>query len=560
MRILKKLIVSCLVISLVVSNVFFSYTFADSQENECPACNSTPNEMQMYINFEVEMLWILQWVSAKKETYWTNRNSWLFNGWALSLPKAFYKSTLSKLQNDFDSELKAVRAANITAVLLEKMAITWIDDSIRSIKILFKDESFVRDYKILQEIDMAINDVMRDMWTLGIWKDQVTSSIQQEILNLELKYSKFYWWNNPIFEKLIISQSVKNREIMSFLLQLNSTMKSMLFAIWEETPILDWYIYDLEDDYSKWNIIVEINDDYAKDIVYAYSCAKASTCNRGLSQALKDMVNWWNMKQMFAETKETIDKADKNLWALRWNNSSNKNSNSSKSDKEKILTDRQVELLRTVYGINALSLTTSQKEMLKQNFEQVKKEFEPLTSAIKDVVRYTTGTAEYFGDLWKDKATSTENIDVKNSITNWEFVKEAIKVLITQPREPLAKWFMRFIWAWEKAQNSLINNLSPEERNERLNSIFWQEKIPSDDKTKYLINTMQVVVDKTLVDKWKDKEYTTIWQNTDTHYFVEIWAYIHTMVEDNIQKLVKDLWETCTYQCGNKWSENCYAK
>jgi hypothetical protein len=71
---------------------------------------------------------------------------------------------------------------------------------------------------------------------------------------------------------------------------------------------------------------------------------------------------------------------------------------------------------------------------------------------------------------------------------------------------------------------------------------------------------MQITIDKLLVDKWKDKEYVMIWQNLDTHYFIEIWAYIHLMVENNIPKLINDLWETCMYQCKNHGTENCYAK
>ena len=540
MKYLKKFIVHYIIIFLAISNAFFSYTFANSNENKCPACNSTPNEMQMFINFEVEMLWILRWLSEEKQVYWTNKNSWLFNGWALALPTAFYKSTLSKLQNDFDSEFKAIRAANITAVLLEKMAITWIDDSLRSIKILFKDESFVRDYKLLQEIDMAINDVMRDMWTLGIWKSQVSSSVQQEILNLQLKYSKFYWWNNPIFEKLIISQSVKNREIMSFLLQLNSTMKSMLFAIWEETPVLDSYVYDLEDRYSKWNIIVEINEDYKKAVVDAYSCAKISTCNEGLGKSLVDMINRRSFVDSFSSSMTTIKNANKNLKEAVWWNSNK----SSEKREGVILTDRQVELLRNTYWLDASILTKEQQERWKQNLEKKETKIESLDSAIKDSM----------------SDVSKENLKIPDYVTTSEFIKESIRVLLTQPREPFARWFKSLFGIWEEKQKMLVDALPLEEKQERLNSIFWQQTLPQSEKNILWANTMQITIDKLLVDKWKDKEYVMIWQNLDTHYFIEIWAYIHLMVENNIPKLINDLWETCMYQCKNHGTENCYAK
>ncbi|MBO4517116.1 hypothetical protein J5751_06940 [bacterium] len=60
---------------------------------------------------------------------------------------------------------------------------------------------------------------------------------------------------------------------------------------------------------------------------------------------------------------------------------------------------------------------------------------------------------------------------------------------------------MRLFGAGEQAQKALVNNLSPEERSERLNSVFWQETIPQTEKNEELIQTMQITVDKILVDK-----------------------------------------------------------
>lgn len=572
-----KFIVYCTILSLIISNTFFSYTFADSQENQCPACNSTPNEMQMYINFEVEVLGILRWVSEKKQVYWTNRNSWLFNGWALTLPNALYKSTINKLKNSLDSELRAVRTANITAVLLEKMALVWLNDSIWSIQILFKDESFVRDYKLLQEIDMTINDVIRDMWTLGIWKEQVSSSIRQDISNLQYKYSKLYWWNNPLFDKLIISNSVKNRELLSFLLLLNESMKSMLLAIWEETPALDSSIDYLESRYSRWNIIVEINNDYKNAILDAYSCAKTSVCNEGLGETLKNMINRWNFKNSFWNAMTTIKNANKNLWeALNWN-STNKN-NKKNTDSEKILTDRQVELLDTVYWLKGPDLNSSQKEALKQNFEQTKKSFTPIISAVKDVVSYVTGAVNYVSDNYKtSKQIVEENLkeqgkslqDEKDSkfLSFCKSVRGVIKnswyalwLWIVQWVTPLWNWFVKLSGIWRQQQNKYINTLSDDKIQERLSVVSRQKLSPPSDEDKLWVNTMQFAVNNVLSQKGQDKEFVTLGQNQDTHYFVEIWSYIHLMVENDIKDIIKKLWETCTYQCSNHGTDNCYAK
>ena len=141
-----------------------SYAFAQSSSNsnKCSACNATPPAMQAFINFEVELLESLQELSETKQTLLTNPNSGLFAGW-LPLTRAFLDATYQKVKKNLDSEFKATRAINITTVLLTEMLFENGDSAISSITILFKDRAFVRDYKILQELDMSTNDVIWDM-------------------------------------------------------------------------------------------------------------------------------------------------------------------------------------------------------------------------------------------------------------------------------------------------------------------------------------------------------------------------------------------------------------
>jgi hypothetical protein len=78
------------------------------------------------------------------------------------------------------------------------------------------------------------------------------------------------------------------------------------------------------------------------------------------------------------------------------------------------------------------------------------------------------------------------------------------------------------------------------------------------------LNGMQNTVNDVLREKSEDKEVLLVWLNLNTHYFVEIWAYIHYIVETaiwdkNNDWLIDNLWKACTYQCGNNWKENCYA-
>lgn len=546
MKRISKIIVYCLVISLIISNTFFSYTFAETNsDNKCPACKSTPNEMQMYINFEVELLWVLRWSSEEKQAFWTNKNSWLFNWWGLSLPKAFYKSTLSKLKKSFESEIQATRAVTIAAVLLEKMALTWTGDSAWALSILFKDESFVRDYKILQEIDMSINDVIRDMWTLGIWKKQVSSSIQQDILSLQIKYSKDYWWSIPIFDKLIISTSVKNRELLAFLLELNSMIKQILLNVWEGTPIVDQYISYFEEKYSKWNIIATVNHTYESNIINAYSCAKTTTCNGSLISALTGMIARWDFQQSFEDAKQTIKDANKTLkesiwswWDYDW--VGGRLTKKKKSDSI-WLTDRQIELLYSVYWIDAYELNTSQIETWKNNFSQMKQDAEPLTSAISDAADYAVDARNYTKNvtkgLWKKTVLGA---------------KQARKRILN------------ILGLWDQQKKKVDEALTDDEKQQKLETIYWQQFLKPDEETERWIEEMTNTVNWILVQKAKDKSIITIWQSQETHYFVEIGSYIRQIVQEQIWNkdkwLIKSLWEICTYQCSNHGTRNCYAK
>ena len=40
---------------IIFQNIFFGITFAD-EEAECYVCSRMSNEMQMYVNFQVEMI------------------------------------------------------------------------------------------------------------------------------------------------------------------------------------------------------------------------------------------------------------------------------------------------------------------------------------------------------------------------------------------------------------------------------------------------------------------------------------------------------------------------
>ena len=539
MKILKNFIVYTSIICILIWNTFFSYTFAEwesnQEENKCSACNSTPASMQMLINFEVELLWILQWAWWEIKAFWTNKSSWLFAGWTFSLPEAFVKATVKKIETDFDSEIKAIRAANITAVLLGVMG-AQAKDSMYSIEILRKDEAYVRDYKTLQEIDMSINDTIWDMWTAGIWNDRVSPSIKNEILWLHNKYIQLYWNDNVIFERFLVASDAKYSNILMFLLRFNSFMKSTLMALGENTPVLDASVSQLENLYSNWSVIAIINKNYIESIRMDYSCVSLSVCSKTLKQARSDLSNIKQFKQSFSRTKTTIKEANKNFKEAYWWNS---NKNSSKKDKNenesKILTDKQVELLETAYWLDANKLTTSQQENIAQNFE---KEMKPLKEGREDA-----------------KIIAEETRDVAYTTIKWSV--QLGKYWLTT----LRNWIKKIFGKWTEQEQNYINWLSEEEKQLLEREIFRQILL-SKKCWLELIENMQSTIYLILAEKWKDKETILVWVNQDAHFFVEIGWLIHSIVNNeiwdkNTEWLVKVLWEICEYQCKNHGGK-CY--
>ena len=296
------------------------------------------------------------------------------------------------------------------------------------------------------------------------------------------------------------------------------------------TPQMDTAILNFEKEYSDWDIIIKINREYIESMKRDYSCISYSTCNKTVKDALKWLLDTKKIKESFWRTKDTIKDANQNLKDALITNIYTK-----KDDEKKWiwwLTDRQVELLYIVYWIDAHDLTTSQIETLKQNLEQTKEEQQPLTDGYKDL-----------------KNTSKKIINTLK--TTWKWVLDLVKSRINKIKSK-----------WTEQENEYINWLTEQEKEELSQQIYWQKIIPLSDSENVFVKSMQDTVNEILIEKWKDKENLLVWINQDTHYFVEIWWIIHSIVNDEIWNkdwwLVKILWETCDYQCKNH-KGSCYS-
>ena len=477
MRSLKNYIVYIVLFMLSVIFCLPWYVFAQSSSNsnKCSACNATPSAMQAYINFEVELLESLQEMSEKEQTLLANPNSGLFAG-GLPLLKSFLKSTMEKVKKNLNSEIKATRAARITTVLLSQMLLEDLDSATSSISILFKDKAFVRDYKILQELDMSVNDVIWDMWILGIFDDEVSAQTQSKILWLQSKYSGVYGGAYPIFTKLSISWNVKNKQLLYFILRVNWFVKSMLSSV-NNSMAVDAYLDTFESLYSRWDIIVEINRDYIEKIQSEYSCATMKTCNETVVWALTWLVDVSNLKDSFWRSRDTIKDSIDNLKELK-NPRKTYTNTVWDADNSWWLTERQVELLRTVYWLDSKDLTTSQIETWKKNWSNIKKELNPFS-------------------------------DVVESSRKWEKVIDSSKDANSKEQNQ-----------WKKQAKNRRQRLSQEEIDFLNNKAYWQNIMPISNKEQVILDWMQSTVNDILREKSEDKEILLVWLNLNQSLFL----------------------------------------
>lgn len=541
MKWLKK-IIAYMFIFLCVSNLFFWYAFAacnsgenceeDQNDNKCASCKATPNWMQMFINFEVDLLWVLQSAGAQPEKVWKNKKSWLFAGGMLSVWKVVLKSTVSKLQQDFDSEIKAVRALRISTVLLYKMTLPniYTDAVWFPLAVLYKNEPFFRDYKTLQEVDMSADDIIWEMWINWLWDKQISTQIYKRLDTLQSKYTVMYWGNNAVFERITISSSVKYKNLLTFVLRLNSMLKTILYNVSSQEEV-EWFVSTLEKHYSKWNIVVVINRDLVDLMIRDYDCATKSLCNSDLAAAQKQL------KQLEKNTSQRLDVAwqwvEDSRSAFKQsllNIKSVHKKKFSKDEKDLWLSDKQVELLTSAYGIDASELTTSQWETLGNGWTKTKEEFVSLKEAANNIKKWTVDLYH----TWKN-----------SSLLRWMYY--AIKN------------------RWKNKQKKYEQQLSEQERQAAIDKLVKESYNPLSDRSQEMLDEMQDAVDQILLDKYLDKQIALVSTNRDTHYFREIWEIIHKIIEEGIWEkdgdwLVKNLWEACVYQCTNKWTLKCYAK
>lgn len=488
----------------------------------CSVCTSASTEFQNYINFQVEMFQILQNVIKDPEKKVELKKEWLFSSNLLVLSSRILESWKNMFKKNTKDATDLGKAIKISAIMLSTITaeIVW-KDSIWWLKILFRNKPFVREWKTLQDLDMTIYDLTWDFGMKWVWDDPVSDEVRQEIEKLKKKYVMNSANENWLFDNFDFIWTAKYKNIVGLLQKSNSLMKDFIA---NHSKVSDsWFfgnaVKKFEKEISKGNVILKFNKTFVENLYGSYRCAEwTNACNNKWEDFKKAINVLSTIKESFADSMKLIKKANDEM-AKVFIGKNNPKSNNEKKNNNSSLTDKQVDLLRIVYGVDTSKITQQQWFGIATLLNG---------SAFKNIAN---GVRIQPLDMF-----SKESIDAQKE--NWQVKKR------------------------NRQDQLYLDSLATSNTSDVENQIKNQSIASKDN----VFVAMTQNMDSLLLEKNQDKMVVLFYNKLPTtRYFKEIWSLIHFIVENYIgtkdsKWLVKYLWETCKSQCSNQWNENCYFK
>ncbi len=560
---------------LFVQNSFFSVVFAqtqdDSQETNCVTCNQPSLEFQTYVNFQVEMMQVLRKAAREKDDKEMNTRVWLFSSKILVLSQRLLDTWKSIFKKESEELVEAWKSAKIWAIMLWSITSEIATkDGLWWLTILFRNEPFVREWSTLQDLDMSLHDTMWDLGTKWLREQEVSSEIMKDIYKLQTKYKLDDSNQYALFEKFDIKWSLKYKDMVNMMLRINSIMKNFVAIdverVEKRTIEKNWITI-------KFNKIL-------MDMMYSnYDCAQwISACNPAWKDFAKNTKVRSTIKKWFEDSNEMIKKANEELSQAMFSfGSSTKDTFSNKDENnESWLTSRQLTLLRTAYGIDTTKLSKEQwiwlesllngnagKNIVNSLWIKPMDYFSAENKALREQARKekerNKQDAKYLAELAQKETIEAENkytdfLNIDNILRNW-LVDDTILSSDT--------FFSDFV-------KGEYNNMKKDDKSKQeiMESLYNSIKVELWLNTSviWLKDSLNNALNSVLAQKQEDKWVFMIYSNLEiTRYFVEIWSFIHDILEEDIgdkdsRSLIKYLWNACELQCSNKWNTNCYAQ
>ena len=518
---LKKTKIWLITLIFLLSQIGSPFLFAsssqthNSQAPKCwpnaPVCLQTPNSLNLYLEFQQKAIALLASDPFKTTTEQIQTWEWgIFTNKVLKLSSPDANTNIPIL-TDLLKELETAVTNMIigtatTSALFLLSALNTESDGLMSFLILFQERPLVRDRSKLQDIDRSISETI---YTLGqkwkIWKTIENTSQFQTIIT--------QYQNQGLLSKAEnIPSQFSYLELLLELQSLNVEIKSFLSSS---------STYQLTDNEN----ILKFNVKRVQNLKSDYHCARFNAINLaapkcwGSANALLA-----NLKALTSNTKKTGASSLHTITsALERLNESLKGFKHFRSKKNKSLTNDELELLRSVYGLDTTKLTDEQlssfspfsiSQKSKNQWNQAKKDAK---TELKKIWQFRSDSIKSYKDSIKkakeEKRAQEEEIQTDNKALS-ELKKQALELQIKNEyhislHEHLYKDFKILVDAENKVKTET-------------------------ELTNPTLSTYQFAHLSYQIQKIAD----LIWNNN-------AW----------IRKSIKNI---CSYQCSNKSSSTCY--
>ena len=536
---LKKTKIWLITLIFLLSQIGSPFLFAsssqtrNSQAPKCwpnaPICLQTPNSLNLYLEFQQKAIALLASDPFKTTTEQIQSWEWgIFTNKVLKLSSPDANTNIPIL-TDLLKELETAVTNMIigtatTSALFLLSALNTESDGLMSFLILFQERPLVRDRSKLQDIDRSISETI---YTLGqkwkIWKTIENTSQLQAIIT--------QYQNQGLLSKAEnIPSQFSYLELLLELQSLNVEIKSFLSSS---------STYQLTDNEN----ILKFDMKRVQNLKSDYHCARFNAINLaapkcwGSANALLA-----NLKTLTSNTKKTGASSLHTITsALERLNESLKGFKHFRSKKNKSLTNDELELLRSVYGLDTTKLTDEQLSS-----------FSPFSISQKSKNQWDQAKKDAQTELkkiWQFRSNSIKSY--KDSIKKAKEEKKAKEAEHARQQEAIKKRNEK-IQEEEKADNKALSELK-------------QQALELQIKNEYHISLHEHLYKdfKILVDaENKVKTETELTNPTlNTYQFAHLSYQIQKIADliwNNNAWIRKSLKNVCSYQCSNKPSSTCY--
>ena len=522
---MKKQISKVLIFVLIVqaiASMFFNVSYAaDDSNKNCDVCTATSPHMTIYLQFQKEAATVLS--TNRFKTVQRQVSEW--EGW-------LFTSEILKIKEDedFNNTLawKALRVLDITAtrtttslltsVFLFELAAIWaLADNTIWLTILFQDRPIVRDWTKLLDVEWWLSQTAYDLWVVWeIWKTIQSGDALDKIVKKYVGEWLFQSWAG------ISSDSYAN--IIMQLAELNSAVK--WFLVYDSKSLFDDYNLNYPN--------VKVDEAWVNDLASEYKCSrrkfwfKCNTSWASLKKNLQILTN--NTNKQWKSSIKQIKDSYKDLKQALWNWTAIKDRI---QGKDLTLSDREREILRNRYWLNAEKLTKAQWSSIISLNSNLSSQWNKLSKWVTTAVENVKAA---INDYKKAYAEAKEKL--KNE-------KESKKVI-----KEMKKEMEKEAYVWERLKMFFAKS-----------SETWKE---STNKNTKVLTSIESALNKVNESKTNVTAVITIANPIDlsNDYSVMLAA---------IEKLINSIWDKdsglrmwlnsiCTAQCSNKWNDCCYVK